>query len=287
MKDYLRKVNQILNYEPDPAFARRAGIIFENLNLFGDEKVLEIGCGRGFYLKTLIEIFPDLKITGIDLKEEYLSTAKKFINNEKIELLKADATKLPFKNETFDRIIASEILEHIIDDQKAISEIFRVLKPEGLVMITVPNKNYPFFWDPLNWILEKLIHWHLPANIWWLAGLWADHVRLYDFSELQNKFQKAGFKIDKSWFATHYCFPFSHFLLYGIGKNLVEKGLFPNCNRFSGHLKPTKLRKILFWPILKVDSFNKKAGKTTSVNLVLRVVKEENKKQKEGNDILD
>lgn len=274
MKNYLRKINQILKYEPDPAFARRAGIIFENLNLFGNEKILEIGCGRGFYLKTLIDVLPDLGITGIDLNKKYLSVAKKFIDNEEVKLINADATNLPLKNETFDRIIATEILEHIPDDQKAISEMFRVLKPGGIAMITVPNKNYPFFWDPLNWTLERICGRHIPSNIWWLAGIWADHVRLYGENELRKKIEKEGFKIEKVWYSTHYCFPFSHFLLYGIGKNLVEKGVFPDMNRFGKMKDSAPLKKILLWPIRKMDSLNIKINKqSASMNLVFKLVK--------------
>lgn len=298
MKDYLKKVNEVLKREPDPAFARRARIIFDNLDLKGNEKLLEIGCGRGFYLKTLKTVWPELKITGVDINQSYLEQAKDFIGNLeeklkdnlkeslKIELKIADATDLPFKDKTFDRIIATEILEHIPDDQKAISEMYRVLKPGGIVMVTVPNKNYPFLWDPLNWILERVFNWHIPANIWWLAGLWAGHVRLYGEKELRDKMstfakasadkEKRGFKVEKIWRATHDCFPFSHFLLYGVGKNIVEKGLLKPLNRFSGNGKQSLIGKIFLWPVKKVDSFNRDdSGNIASVNLIIRAFKPE------------
>jgi len=275
MKNYLRQVDQILKFEPDPAFARRARIIFENLDQKGNEKVLEVGCGRGFYLNALSRCFPKLKITGIDLSPERLDKARDFIGQSRVELLQADVTSLPFKNNSFDRIIAAEILEHVKDDQRAISEIYRVLRPGGLVMITVPNKDYPFLWDPLNWVLEKIFNWHIPSNIWWLAGIWADHVRLYDRDDLITKFKKVGFKIRKIWRATHFCFPFSHFLLYGLGKNLVEKGLLENFNRFRTD-KPSFFNKIVLWPIRKVDEWNERVlGKSAEVfvNLILKVQK--------------
>ena len=83
MKDYLKRVNEILKYESDPGFARRARIIFGNLDLSGGEKILEVGCGRGFYLKTLTDVLPSLSITGVDLNEKYLQEAIKFIDNPK------------------------------------------------------------------------------------------------------------------------------------------------------------------------------------------------------------
>ena len=274
MKDCLKKVNRILESEADPAFARRAKIIFENLELSGKEKVLEVGCGRGFYVKTLKEVWPGLQVTGVDLNPKYLEQAKEFKGDLRVELRVADATDLPFADDTFDRIIASEVLEHIPNDEKAISEIFRVLKPGGIVMITVPNKNYPFCWDPANWVLERTFHWHLPSNIWWLAGIWADHERLYDERELRSKMEKAGFGVEKVWHVTHYCLPFSHFLFYGIGKNLVEKGMLPEINRFSGQKTDSFLKKILLWPIKKVDSLNRTTQNSkSSMNIIMLVKK--------------
>lgn len=270
----MQEIDKILSFEPDPAFARRARIIFENLNLSGREKILEIGCGRGFYLRTLDQVLPSLEITGIDLNEKYLKVAEKFIGNSKVKLINADATDLPFKDKTFDRIIATEILEHIPDDQKAISEMYRVLRPDGIAMITVPNKNYPFCWDPLNWVLERLFNWHIPSNIWWLAGIWADHIRLYNADELQNKLQKAGFKIEKLCYATHFCFPFSHFLFYGIGKNLVEKGLMRGFNRFDSQGKTSLLKNFILWPTKVIDRLdtNTQSSKI-SMNLVFKISK--------------
>lgn len=268
-------INGILCREPDPAFGRRARIILENLDLSGKEKILEIGCGRGFYLKTLINLWPNLMITGLDLNEKYLNIARQFVNNQKVKLIQGDAISLPFANQSFGRIIATEILEHIPDDQKAISEMYRVLKPGGIAMITVPNKNYPFFWDPLNWLLERIFNCHIPAHIWWLAGLWADHQRLYNKDDLKTKLTQAGFKIEENWQATHFCFPFAHFLLYGIGKNIVEKGLLKSFNRFKIKPKRSWLNLIFLWPLRKIDQQNEKNQNfSSSVNIILKIIKE-------------
>lgn len=274
MKGYSKEIDQILEREPDLAFARRARIIFENLDLIGEEKVLEVGCGRGFYLKTLKSVWPDLDVTGVDVNQKYLDNAREFLRGLDVKLIKGDATRLPFKSQAFDRIIASEVLEHIPDDQRAISEMYRVLKPEGIAMITVPNKDYPFCWDPINWLLERVFNWHIPSDIWWLAGIWADHVRLYNEKELRDKMEKKGFKIEKVWSATHFCFPFSHFLFYGVGKNLVEKGFLKRMNRFSEVKNNSILKDILLWPVRKVDHLNDIFRKTkekhkSSMNLIL------------------
>jgi len=274
-REYSQKIESILCTEPDPSFARRAKIIFENLDLKGRKEVLEVGCGRGFYLKTLKTVWPDLVITGVDVNQNYLDVARGYLGDLGVGLIRGDATDLPFTDNSFDRIIATEVLEHIPDDQKVVSEMYRVLKPGGIAMVTVPNKNYPFCWDPLNWILERVFSWHIPSNIWWLAGLWADHVRLYEDKDLKDKLKKVGFKIEKVWYSTHYCFPFSHFFLYGIGKNLVEQGFLKSFNRFKGKQKQSLINKFLLYPIRKIDSLNKDgSGNISCVNLVVKIIKE-------------
>lgn len=265
-------MKKFLKAEPDPAFARRAKIILSGLELKKRDKIVDIGCGRGFYVNLLSQLNLDLEVFGLDLNEKYLEVAKS-LKGKRFYLKKGSALNLPFKANSFDKAIASEILEHLGNDQKAISEIYRVLKPGGIALISVPNKNYPFLWDPLNWILEKFFSKHVPANIWWLAGIWADHVRLYEESELKTKLKKAGFKVEKCWHSTHYCFPFSHFLLYGIGKNLVEKGLLKSFNRFSNNGRQSLLSKALLWPVKMIDQLNKRDDYLSSVNLIMKVRK--------------
>ena len=244
MKNYSQKIRKILNKEIDPAYVDRAEIILSEMAT--RKKVLEIGCGRGFYLKALNEINSEMNITGVDLNEKYLKVAREYINNKKIKITSGDATNLKFENDSFDGVVASEILEHIPDDKKALKEIERILKPGGKVIISVPNKNYPFLWDPLNWTLERLFKTHVSKNIWWLAGIWADQVRLYGEEDLVKKIKNSGLDVKKIWRTTKYCWPFSHFLFYGIGKNLVEMGILKNFNRFeknkevSGGLKMVK-----------------------------------------------
>lgn len=237
MKRYFQKINKVLEKEIDPAYVDRAGIILSQLFEARVKNVLEIGCGRGFYLKALKEIRPKMEITGIDLNEEYLQRAKKYINNNEIKIIKGDVTKLKFKKNSFESVIASEVLEHIKRDDVVLKEVERVLKPGGIVMISVPNYNYPFWWDPINWFLERFFRIHIPARIWWLAGIWAGHVRLYEEEGLVKKVKDSGLVIEKVWRKTKYCLPFSHFLFYGIGKNIIERGGLKEFDRFSENIK--------------------------------------------------
>lgn len=286
MRKHYENIKKLLAKEIDPAFARRARIILENLDIKPGMRILEVGCGRGFYEAAVVKIYPGVKIVGVDLNEKYLEVARRAVKDDNVTFLKADATKLPFGNGEFDRIICTEVLEHIRDDERVIREIFRVLKPRGKVLITVPNKDYPFFWDPVNFILERLFKWHIPSNIWWLAGIWADHVRLYSEEELLRKIEGVGgkerlgglgFKIEEIWRSTSYCFPFSHFLLYGIGKNLVERGLLGGSfNRFDFRSKPSiflRLVKLSFAVFDRGNMGNKSDKGERFLNLVVKVRK--------------
>jgi len=273
MKNYSQKIKEILNKEIDPAYIDRAEIILSEI--VKTNEVLEVGCGRGFYLKALKEINSKIKITGIDLNQKYLKIAKKYVDNKDVKIIKGDVTNLKFNNESFDGIIASEILEHIKNDKKALKEINRVLKPNGLVMISVPNQEYPFMWDPLNWCLERFFKTHVPSSIWWLAGIWAGHVRLYKEDDLIKKIEESGLNVKKVWRTTKYCLPFSHLLFYGIGKNIVESGWLKNFNRFEKNKKDNNLLKLIKKIIYLGDYGNnrdfRKGEKTT--NLVIMAEK--------------
>lgn len=92
-----------------------------------------------------------------------------------------DALCLPFRDATFDRIIASEVLEHVTDDQVALHEMFRVLKPGGTLAATVPS------WLPeqICWALSE--EYHAP----FVEG---GHVRIYSEPELRARMRVAGLR---------------------------------------------------------------------------------------------
>jgi len=132
--------------------------------------VLDLGCGEGF----LISILPDLKkIVGVDISNIALERAKKILKNRKnIELKWDDAQNLNLANESFDKVICSETLEHLPEPRKAIKEIHRILKKNGLAIISVPDERRIQFIIKLAKIffIDRLLHaarkekeydWHL------------------------------------------------------------------------------------------------------------------------------
>lgn len=69
----------------------------------------------------------------------------------------ADTTHLPFGAGTFEKALCMEVLEHLDDDIEVLREIKRVLARGGTLIITVPNSQYPFLWDPINSISTRLL----------------------------------------------------------------------------------------------------------------------------------
>jgi len=97
-----------------------------------------------------------------------------------------DVTTLPFYDNTFDIVICSEVLEHIPDGKKAMSELVRILKPGKILAVSVPR-----FWP------EKIC-WQL-SDEYFNANM--GHVRIYDKDALIAKIQDQGFKYSGSHFA--------------------------------------------------------------------------------------
>jgi SAM-dependent methyltransferase len=211
--------------EADMAFKRRVQTIFEWVNPKDDDLILDIPCGRGFYLN-MFRYVSKCRLVGAELDWSVIEKARRKVGHlPKIALHNANIYTLPYASNTFDAAILSEILEHIEADADALREIHRVLKPGGAVAITVPNANYPFWWDPINKTLESAINTHIQHGPF--AGIWANHVRLYTREQLRESVLAAGFEVEEERAFTHYCFPFIHNIVYGFGKPLLEAGILP------------------------------------------------------------
>ncbi len=120
---------------------KRIARIKASINLDG-KKILDCGCGPGYYLIEFIN-------SGHDAYGIEYETAKvaEFQNNfpvQKTRIRQGDLENIQYPDNFFDVALYNEVLEHVPDDGKAISEGFRVLKPGGLIVIFSPNRLYPF-----------------------------------------------------------------------------------------------------------------------------------------------
>ncbi|PIN98572.1 MAG: hypothetical protein COT90_03640 [Candidatus Diapherotrites archaeon CG10_big_fil_rev_8_21_14_0_10_31_34] len=104
-----------------------------------DKKLLDVGCGGGFFLKQAEKF---LNCTGIDFSKEALLQAKKNCNSK---LVLGSASNLPFKNNSFDFVVCLGSLEHFIEIEKSLKEMNRVLKKNGKINLFVPNSEFILF----------------------------------------------------------------------------------------------------------------------------------------------
>ncbi len=149
------------------------------------KKVLDIGCGVGLYLEKFREL--GALTYGIDIDEEKIVKASKALSN----LAVASAEHLPFRSEAFDVVLLHEVLEHVMDDKRAIEEAIRVLRPNGRAVVFVPNRLYPF--ETHGFFLGKrYIFGNIPLINYlpdFLRRRFCPHVRAYTSGTIKKLFK--------------------------------------------------------------------------------------------------
>ncbi|GAB4158268.1 MAG: bifunctional demethylmenaquinone methyltransferase/2-methoxy-6-polyprenyl-1,4-benzoquinol methylase UbiE [Planctomycetota bacterium] len=114
--------------------------------------LLDVGTGTGKIPEYLAQHRPDLKITGIDISREMLAIASR--KNQKANFLYADATMLPFEDESFDCVVSAFVFRNLQDRPAALKEMFRVLRPGGDVILL--DTFFP----------RKGNLWRVPMRLW-------------------------------------------------------------------------------------------------------------------------
>lgn len=113
------------------------------LQLDNSDDLLDIGCGSGYLLnQTACK-----RGVGVDISDLMVKTARENCkNNGKKFIVQSDAENLPFKNRSFDKIVSTEVIEHILHPKALLEEIERVSRNDTIIVITIPNEMY------INWI---------------------------------------------------------------------------------------------------------------------------------------
>jgi SAM-dependent methyltransferase len=100
--------------------------------------ILDAGCGEGYGADYLANNFK--RIIGIDVDKNVIAHAVNKYGGKNCEFKLYDGKTIPFDNETFEAVISFQVLEHVKDDINYVSEIYRVLKKGGILLLTTPNK---------------------------------------------------------------------------------------------------------------------------------------------------
>lgn len=139
--------------------------VFEGWDLSDVRSLLEIGCGVGAELEIIASRWPAVRLVGIDHAASSLAAARERLPDS-IDLLRADATALPFRDRCFDRVATIWMLEHVADPVPVLREALRVLAPGGFVeCIEVDNASFRI--DPP---IPAIARWFERFNRAQLAG---------------------------------------------------------------------------------------------------------------------
>jgi 2-polyprenyl-3-methyl-5-hydroxy-6-metoxy-1,4-benzoquinol methylase len=147
---------------------------FQKLDIRPGMRVLDAGCGSGRHIGTVYKR-DGIDVVGVDLNGEDLQKTRFALNLSQGPksgswlIARSDVTGLPFKDEAFDLVICSEVLEHIHDNRTAVQELFRVLRPGGSLVVSVPR----FFPERICWALSEG-YYSEPGG----------HIRIYKKKEL-------------------------------------------------------------------------------------------------------
>ena len=162
---------------------------FDRLSLRPGDSVLDVGCGfgrhsfealrRGAHVVALdagraeVEGVRDM-MGAMALEGEFSA------DTQCAEVIQGDALALPFVDGAFDVVLCSEVLEHVPQDQAAMAELARVLRPGGIMAVTVPRLGP----ERINWWLSEEYH-RVPGG----------HIRIYARSVLESRLRDAGLEV--------------------------------------------------------------------------------------------
>jgi ubiquinone/menaquinone biosynthesis C-methylase UbiE len=105
---------------------------------------LDFGCADGSYTVAMLDMGAS-SVVGVDVVEERVSEARaKHPSNPKIEFICTSTETLPIADNSFDGAFVNEVLEHVTDEVGALRELYRVIRPEGHLVIMSPNRGFPF-----------------------------------------------------------------------------------------------------------------------------------------------
>ncbi|HOV90371.1 MAG TPA: class I SAM-dependent methyltransferase [Syntrophorhabdaceae bacterium] len=97
--------------------------------------ILDMGCGEGIGLEKLKKQFPQKMVLGIDLEKENVEICK----SHQLDVIRSNVYDLPLKNESIDLCICIDMLEHLKEPLNGLKELRRILKKDGLLIMTIPN----------------------------------------------------------------------------------------------------------------------------------------------------
>lgn len=166
---------------------------FKRLAIEPGDRILDLGCGEGRHTLGPSCLYANINVIGLDLNHSNIATALQkrqehkhyFAKNTRCAFTVGNGQQLPFVDNSFDKVICSEVLEHIKDYARILQEIQRVLKPTGMLVVSVPR----FFPEQVCWWFSHAYH-----------QVEGGHIRIFKTKGLNRTIESLGF----SRFALHW-----------------------------------------------------------------------------------
>lgn len=156
-------------------------------------RMVDVGCGEGTLLKKAAERWPTAELFGVDI-----SPPEPLLQRERIRLITADLRgDLPFRSQCVDLVMCTETLEHLPEPNRYLHEMARILRPNGRLVVTIPNATgyFPFhylgWWIPTRTLRRKFLPYEHPANTTQPVDT------MYEFVEILDLIHRNGFRIQR------------------------------------------------------------------------------------------
>ena len=164
---------------------RRRRLVREALAAQPGERILDVGCGPGFYVTELLDrVGPDGSVVGVDGSPQMIAVAqRRTAGRDNVEFHLADALALPVGDEEFDAAVSVQVLEYVADATTALTEMHRVVRPGGRVVV------WDVDWSTLSW------HTNHPDRMERILRVWDTHLTHRSLPRtLAPRLREAGFE---------------------------------------------------------------------------------------------
>ena len=189
--DYEKKVWGGEKLRLSPVHFRASRLYYALIELKGVRgKILDVGCGVGDFSEAIEFYRPDLDVYAVDISSKAIALAKK--RNLKVHFKVCDAQKLPFKSNFFDAIVCFDLIEHVKSPKRVLDEIYRVLKPKGILHTFIPMEDNIF---SMEGMLIRLG--------WKAKEIYGGHPHHFSYSWIRNTVNESGFEIRISRWGEH------------------------------------------------------------------------------------
>lgn len=183
--------------------------------------ILDVGCASG--RQSIFLARKARYVIGVDIAQAFVEEVKNQCERHHITNLRpivGDIERSPFKDGTFDKIFCGELLEHVIDLDSTMGELYRVLKLNGMLVISVPNENNQgTLWERLkNFIRRSSFE---PIKEFSMSNLKIHgdpHLRKFDSKTLKELLERKGFKLVIMKGAAYLDFPLFEKVIYRLNR---------------------------------------------------------------------